>query len=301
VAAFVVTYRRPDLLRAVLIGVAAQSRQPDAVIVLNNDPAGRIRDGLEEEFPGIGIVDLAENGGSAGGFARALHLLQRCGYTWGWLLDDDSVPEPTALEELLAASARLRDAGRHAGILSPMQVSARGPFGGARWRHRIVEIPDRLRRGVEPFEIDLAYWAGMLVHRDVVARVGLPRLEFFRCYADYEYCLRARRVGTEIIAVPMSRVAHHDGLYRRVVRFGRPSVRTGYSPARYYYDARNAVFTAWHTLRSPVAVVFHVIRQCRLAIGDLLYEDQWLRRIGLRLRGTADGLLGRMGRRPEVE
>lgn len=301
VAAFVVTYRRSVLLRANLAALAAQTRTPDAVIVINNDPDDDVRSSLWQEFPDVGLVDLAENVGSAGGFARALYIASRCNFTWAWLLDDDVIPESGALEGLLAASARLQREGRPTAMLAPVQLSSRGPFGGARWRNRIVPIPPALREEDRPVEVDLAYWAGLLVHRTVVSQIGYPRTEFFRCFADYEYCLRARRAGVSIVVVPTSRVAHHDGLHRTVVGLGRTSVRSGYNPARHYYDARNAAYTAWYTMGSPLAVAFQLARQCRLAAGDLLYEDQKLRRLTLRIRGTVEGLRGRLGRREEIE
>src|SRR3989304_8442052 len=82
VAAFVVTYRRPALLRATLSGIAAQTRPPDSVIVMNNDPNDDIREGLGKDFPTAAVVDLTENMGSAGGFARALSLCGRQGAAW---------------------------------------------------------------------------------------------------------------------------------------------------------------------------------------------------------------------------
>lgn len=301
VGAFIVTYRRPEVLRENLAALQAQTRRLDGVVVINNDPGHDVRGVVRRDFPDVEVVDLAENVGSAGGFACALFIANRCHYTWAWLLDDDAIPEPSALDELLRISVRLRQDGRPVNLLAPVQVSPAGTFGGALWRNRVVAVPPAWRTGTEPFKIDLAYWAGLLAHRDVVNAIGFPRSDFFRCYGDYEYCLRARSVGMEIVAVPTSRVAHHEGLSRAVVRWGRRSVRSGYPPSRYYYDARNATFTAWHTMRSPLAVVFQLVRQARLAVGDLFYEDQKLRRVRLRFEGAADGLSGRLGRRPGLE
>lgn len=300
VSAFVVTYRRPVSLRATLAALASQTRRPNSIIVMNNDPKGDVREGLRAEFPGTAVVDLAENVGSAGGFACALHIAWRQGVTWTWLLDDDATPYPDALEQLVRVATALRAAGRPVGLLAPTQISSTGRFGWANWRDRVTAVGPQ-RGDDQPFPIDLAYWAGLLVHRSVIEQVGYPRSEFFRTYADYEYCLRARRAGIEIVAVPASQIAHHEGLSRTVVRLGRRSVRHRYAPSRFYYDARNAAFTAWHTLRSPLAVLFQVIRQCRLAVGDLIYEDQKWRRMALRLQGTMDGLRGRMGRRETIE
>src|SRR3989304_2724814 len=90
VAAFVVTYWRPALLRAPLGGIAAQTRPPDSVIVMNNDPNDDIREGLGKDFPTAAVVDLTENVGSAGGFARALCIAGRRGAAWGWRLGHDA-------------------------------------------------------------------------------------------------------------------------------------------------------------------------------------------------------------------
>jgi rhamnopyranosyl-N-acetylglucosaminyl-diphospho-decaprenol beta-1,3/1,4-galactofuranosyltransferase len=304
VAAFVVTYRRRAELRESLAALLAQTRPVDAVVVINNDARDDVRGQVRQEFGDartLQVIDLAENVGSAGGFAGALFVAGRCGYTWAWLLDDDAIPTPTALEELLKASVEARRNGRPPAMLAPLQFSPGGTFGWARWRDRIVAVPTTQRDGGRPFPIDLAYWAGLLVHTDVVTQIGYPRAEFFRSYADYEYCLRARRAGMEIMAVPSSRVAHHEGLTRTVVRLGRRSVRSAYGPSRYYYDARNSTFTAWHTLGSIRAVLFLLARQLRLTVGDLLYEDEKWRRFACRGRGMIDGLLGRMGRRIDLE
>ncbi|MGH2453011.1 MAG: glycosyltransferase [bacterium] len=301
VAAFVVTYRRPVLLADTLRGVLGQTHPPDAVIVINNDAADDVRARLAGEFPGVEVVDLASNEGSGGGFACALDLAARLGYTWSWLLDDDSIPEPASLEALLGALSHIRSAERPVAMAASTQLSPYGSFGGARWRHRIVVVPPVERSGSAPFSIDVAYWAGLMVHRSVMERIGLPRADFFRCFADYEYCLRVRRAAMEIIAVPASRVAHHNGMYRTVTRLGRTSVRLVYSPSRHYYSTRNEAYTAWRILRNPLAVFFHLTRQARLALGDILHEDQRLRRLRLRALGTLDGLRGRLGQRGDLE
>lgn len=302
VGTFLVTYRRPALLLTSLRGVMAQTRPPDSVIVINNDAEDDVRGRLAPEFPGVGVVDLPANEGSGGGFACALDLATRLGFTWSWLLDDDAVPEPEALEALLGVAARMRGAERVLGIVASTQVSPHGTFGGARWRYRVIPVPATVRTGGEPFSIDVAYWAGLLVHRSVVEQIGLPRADFFRCFADYEYCLRVRRAGMEIVAVPTSRISHHaDGMYRTVTRLGRRSVRLVYEPARHYYAVRNEAYTAWRILRNPLSVFFHLTRQVRLAAGDLLHEEQPIHRLRLRVLGTVDGLRGRLGRRQEIE
>ena len=301
VGAFVVTYRRPELLVQTLRTIRLQTHAVQSVVVLNNDPAADVRTLLREEFPDVTVVDLPDNTGSAGGFAAALRLAAEQGLTWAWLFDDDVVPYPDALAHLLAATRGGEEPAEPLGVLAPTQVSAAAVFGASLWRHRPLQPPAALRNGTRPYPVDVASWAGMLVHRRTVEQVGYPRAEFFRCFADYEFCLRVRAAGLRVFAVPASRVRHEHGAPVVVTRFGRPSVRYQYSPARNYYHVRNAAYTARFILRSPAAMASHVLRTLRLAVGDLIYDDHRGRRLWRRLQGLVDGLRGRLGRREDLE
>jgi rhamnopyranosyl-N-acetylglucosaminyl-diphospho-decaprenol beta-1,3/1,4-galactofuranosyltransferase len=301
VGAFVLTFRRQEPLAETLQGLLAQTRRPETITVLNADETTPLQSALAEAFPAVEVIDLERNPGSAGGFGEALRIGFQRGASWIWLLDDDSVPSSDGLRELLAVAEAEQDERGSLGVLAPLQMSLDRRFGVARWRDRIVNIPQEELRGTAPIDVDVAYWAGLLVHRGVVDRVGYPRAEFFRCFGDYEYCLRARGAGFRVVAVPASRVEHDHGPPNRVVRLGRPSVRLRYPPSRYYYHVRNAGYTMRFVLRSPLAVARHVLTQIRQMVGDLIYSDQKLRRVQMRLLGLVDGLRGRLGRRPDLE
>ncbi len=296
VGIFVVTFRRPRLLAETLRSILAQTRAPDAVVVLNNDPDGDVRAVLAREVPGVSVVDLIDNTGSAGGFAAALRLAYEQGLTWAWLFDDDVLPYPDALQRLLAAYHADGGGPDPVGILAPLQVSPHATFGVSRWKDRALAIPGATAHGTQPYPVDVAYWAGMLVHRHAIEEVGYPRSDFFRCFADYEYCLRVRAAGLRIVAVPSSRVYHDHGSPTVVVRLGRPRLRFNYSPLRNYYHARNAAYTMRFILRSPLAMLYHALHEVRLSIGDLVYADRKAERVWLRRRGLMDGFRGRLGR-----
>jgi len=300
VGAYIVTYRRPRLLVESLRAVVAQSHRLHQIVVVNNDPDTDIPSLLGGDFPGVGVANVHRNVGSSGGFAAALRLAYDAGVTWAWLFDDDVLPYPDALAELLAGYEEVHTAGVPVGILAPLQESPRAVFGVSLWRHRLVP-PPRLQAGDRPYPVDMTYWAGMLVHRRVIERVGFPRSDFFRCFGDYEYCLRARTAGLRVVAVPRSRVRHDPGHPTAVVRWGRRSVRFNWSPSRNYYHVRNAAYTMRFVIHDPLAAVLHTLRQVRLAGGDLLYEDAKLTRVRLRFRGLVDGFGGRLGRREDLE
>ncbi len=299
VGAFVLTFRRPAVLASTLKGVLEQTRRVDQVTVLNCDTAEPLAPALEREFPGVAVIDLEANVGSAGGFSRALRLAYQQGLDWGWLLDDDSVPRPDALVELMRAAEAARTGAGLVGIMAPVQVSPRHVYGVSVWRNRLIRVP--VRRADPPVDVDVAYWAGMLVSRHVLDEIGYPRAEFFRCFGDYEFCLRARRAGFRVVAVPTSHIAHDHGRPNVVIRLGRPSIRLRYPPSRFYYHVRNVAFTTRFVLRSPKAMAWHVILQFRHAAGDLFYADRRWERVRLRFHGLLDGFRGRLGRRADLE
>jgi rhamnopyranosyl-N-acetylglucosaminyl-diphospho-decaprenol beta-1,3/1,4-galactofuranosyltransferase len=301
VGAYIVTYRRSHMLMETLGAVFAQTRPPDVIIVINNDPQTAVETRVHRQFPKAMVRRLARNGGSAGGFDEALRHAQQEGMDWAWMLDDDAVPYPDALAELLGAYDAMGRPRDDVGIMAPVQVSPRGLFGVARWESELVAVGPEMLTASAPFDVDAAYWAGLLVHRRVVETVGHPRSDFFRCFADYEYCLRARGAGLRVVAVPASRIRHNPGTPTQVIRLGRASLRHNYSPARTYYHVRNAAFTMRFVMRSPSAAVRHVGRQVRHALGDLIYDDRKSRRLWLRLLGLVDGFRGRLGYREGLE
>ncbi len=300
VGAFVLTFRRRDSLAETLKGILRQSRHPNAVTVLNCDVSSPMKATLPQAFRGVEVIDLAENLGSGGGYHEALRRAGQRGFTWAWLFDDDSAPEAGALSELLRAASERADS-EPIGMVAPVQVSPRSAYGVSLWRDRLVPLPRELCYGTAPVDVDAAYWAGLLVHRRVLDTIGYPRAEFFRCFADYEYCLRARMAGLRVVAVPTSRILHDTGPPKRIVWFGRPSIRHRYEPSRYYYHVRNAAYTTRFVVRSPRAAFLHTVRQFRHAAGDLVYSDRKLRRLWLRLLALVDGFRGRLGRRLDLE
>src|SRR5947208_16470876 len=61
---------------------------------------------LAGEFPDVEVAALRGNLGATGGFLEAIAAARRTDADWFWLMDDDSIARPTALEELLAAVER---------------------------------------------------------------------------------------------------------------------------------------------------------------------------------------------------
>ena len=109
VAAVIVTYNRKVLLKDCLRAVLAQTRAVDAIYLIDNASTDGTPEMLDAEGflaePRINHCRQGENLGGAGGFARGTELA-RPGHDWLWLMDDDTIPTPTALAALLRVADR---------------------------------------------------------------------------------------------------------------------------------------------------------------------------------------------------
>ncbi len=119
--------------------------------------------------------------------------------TWFWLLEEDVVPEPTALDHLLAPVA-------DSDLLSPVLMASKvvGPDGllhprSAPWprtRGEIVITACQHRL----MSLRLASWGSLLVHRDALAHHGPPREDFRSGADDLEWTARILTRGHGYLA-----------------------------------------------------------------------------------------------------
>lgn len=238
VVAVVVTYNRETLLQECLDGLAAQERRPDAVVVIDNastDASGEVADAHPLAAD---VVHLRRNVGGAGGFAAGIaRALVRHDADWVWLMDDDTVPRPGALGELLRA---LEASPVRLSVLSSRAVWIDGrdhPMNTQRTRLRASaqEKRDAAQAGGRP--IRTASYVSALLNGQDVRRLGLPYADYFIWSDDFEHTGRLLRHGRGL-QVPASVVEH------RTAAFGNAQAGPG---ARFFYDVRNRL---WALLRT---------------------------------------------------
>ncbi|MBD3925224.1 glycosyltransferase family 2 protein [Nocardioides cavernae] len=207
VAVVVVTFNRADLLARLLDGLAAQTRRPDAVIVVDNASSDHTRQVLEArtDLP-LHVTWSEENLGGAGGFHLGVRAAYDAGWDRVWLIDDDVVPAAGCLEALMGVDEDCLIATREdlSGALvekAAVEFDLRNPLAIKPKRSTVDSTyPDRASMP-ELVEVHNVAFEGFMARRSVVEEVGFPDPSFFIFYDDAEYAVRARRAGHRIWAV----------------------------------------------------------------------------------------------------
>ena len=282
VCAVVVTYNRRDLLEECLAALAAQTVAPDEVLVIDNASTDGTQQLVRERYADqVQLVELPTNEGGAGGFHEGLARGHAAGHEWIWLMDDDTLPTPTALQELLEAPERA-GMGELPALLSSKVVWTDGAL-------HPMNMPGFEREDV-PFVVASAQqhllplrtatFVSLLLHRGVVDRHGLPLKRYFLWSDDIEYTARILRDEPGYL-VPASVTVH--------------KTKTAYtaissSGDRFYFHARNTLYMlrspGWR-LREKPGIVFGYV----LSIVEYLQVNGFAAQpVKTVLRGIRDGL-----------
>jgi hypothetical protein len=174
---------------------------------------------------------MHENTGGSGGFYEGVKRGYERGYDWLWLMDDDTIPTETALENLINKTIIL-DVNKIGFLCSKVLWTDGNPH--------IMNIPavKPLVNGI-PFNIyeekgvllvESASFVSLLVRRNIIKTVGLPIREFFIWADDVEYTLRITKNGFAGLYANDSIVVH--------------KTKSNYSSSgvydwRFYYNVRN--------------------------------------------------------------
>jgi GT2 family glycosyltransferase len=126
--ALVITYNRRELLMRNLAALKAQTHPLRSIVVIDNGSTDDTRDAIKAlNDPLIDHVRLDPNIGPARGFHHGIdYVFAKRRMPWVWIMDDDVIPAPTALAELVAAFHKNFKAPEDVGFLVSQSVDAEG-------------------------------------------------------------------------------------------------------------------------------------------------------------------------------
>jgi hypothetical protein len=190
------TYNRARYLRDCLRSVQAQSRPPDEIIVVDDGSTDDTEATVRSEAPAAIYLRQA----NAGKSTALNHALEHATGTHVWIMDDDDIACPDALQTLAGLLEGDPDAdfayGRHVRFAEDPDGGERTFLGTGYWRD--CEPSELLVATLQDF---FAHQPGMLVSRDLYRKVGTFDTELKRSQ-DYKMMIALARHGR---GVPTSR------------------------------------------------------------------------------------------------
>ena len=281
IVAVVVTYNRKALLLQCLEHLRRQSVPGLDILVVDNASTDGTGEALAP-MAGQGALlyeNTGRNLGGAGGFQYGLRRVAQLGYDYAWIMDDDSMPTPTALEALLSAAG---DLGKY-GWLSSKVLWTDGTLCRMNIQ-RDLNMGNLTDFSATHIPSGAATFVSLLLPVPVARELGLPIGQFFIWADDLEYTRRISRkypcyVVTDSIVIHACETNNGGSISTDVPeRIGR--YRYAYRNEVYVYRREGLRGIVRLLLRTPL----HILRVL------LKSNDRKLERIGVILGGTLRGI-----------
>jgi len=206
IAAVVVTYNRLELLKECINSLRNQTREPDEIIIVNNNST----DGTEEWL--INQSDLTvitqENSGSAGGQYTGIKTAYDKGYDWIWCIDTDVIPDLNSLQMLIISDVSNN---LSVGFLSSVIFYIDGRLCSINIPYLPIE-----KRIVESFiecdnlEIISSSFGSVLFRKNILDKVGFPDKRYFIWGDDVDFTFRIIENGFKGFLIKKSRAIHYS-------------------------------------------------------------------------------------------
>lgn len=237
IAAIIVTRNRLQLLQESVAAIRTQSRSVDELIIIDNDSDDGTREWLDEQ-PDLTVIHQGNLGG-AGGFYRGIKEGYARGHDWFWCMDDDTIPQPEALQCLSAAPQFTDPCTGYLGSVVQwtdgsvhkmnMWLSQPGGPRSVDWYSSVLH--DKCVPSLT------SSFVSILISRHAVAKVGLPLKEMFIWSDDAEYTYRISKHFSNFLVL--------DSLVVHKTPVNKDSSFKSITPSEYFklsYGLRNEIF-----------------------------------------------------------
>ena len=272
----------------------ARAGAPGVLVVDNASASGDIRPAVAQ-YPGEATYRrMKENVGFGRANNAGLRLLMRREVARVWVLNNDTLVTPGALEALEQAL----DDHPKAALATPRTVYADAPdvlwYGGGfvDWSRGTARTPGYNGSATAPLALEarpVAFASGcaMLLRMDALRAVGGFDPRYFMYEEDVELSLRLVRAGYTLRYVPDALIHHRVGGSQRSQRTGVDAMSAERSAFLAYHQTRNQVLTAArHARGADVGRFLWGFASRRLALMATAPAPRW----GLLLRAVLRGL-----------
>ena len=246
IIAVVVTRNRMELLKGAIAHLLSQTIELKRIIIVDNASTDGTTEFLKKEVtePVFDIVYNTTNEGGAGGFYTGIKKAYETGCDAVWIMDDDTYPTETALEDLVKDYKYLQKSGSKVGFITSNALFKDGKPCLMNVSNPVFLWNEHIKHGL--VRVKHCSFVSMFIPTNVIADVGLPIKEFFIWGDDGEYSTRITECYEGYMS-GNSTVYHMMNENIGVDIFTTPADRIN----RFYYFYRNWMFTNVH--RGPDA------------------------------------------------
>jgi|SRR5690606_23536262 len=213
----------------------------------------------------IALIDLEENTGSANGFCEGIEYACDSGAEYLWLLDDDNKPQRESLKALKDEWARLinENTNDSLALLSyrndrkiyseainednpRLMLGTNNSFLGFNLFDKVKSLfiktkPNKIinrDKGI----VAVAPYGGLFFHRSLIAKIGLPDVNYYLYGDDYDFTYRITKNKGKIFLVKNSEIVDLEKSFHLVKgnRFNTRYFNTD-SKNRIFYSVRNGI------------------------------------------------------------
>jgi rhamnosyltransferase len=232
---------------------------------------------------GVAVIRNQTNLGIATALNQGARFAREKGYAWCLLFDQDTTPSSCMRQRLAEVYAKFPRKNR----LAVLGSNYRGAGSGE------TTVPDSELW----IERKTVITSGSLVSLAALERIGPFRDEFFMDCVDFDFCLRARSMGFEVVEAIESVMEHFIGAPTKHRLLWSQRNVFNHSPFRWYYKTRNNMVLCGEYLRKdPAWVIRAVCARILESLLMLLFEKSRLPKVKYMTAGLRDGVVGRLGK-----
>jgi rhamnosyltransferase len=250
VLAHIHTFNDADIIDQTIAAVLRQTRPIDGLLIVDNASTDGMLD--RPSIKHATVLRHPENRGTSGAVHSGLSFAMEHDYDWVWLFDADSIPEPDALEKLLALYGDWPpDLQAETAFLACLYYNVQdgvpqiaGIFTQAGFAPAALEAEKRF------YPCHVCIWSGCLYRLAAVRHIGLPNADYVLDWGEGEYGYRVMQAGYKgficLDAVLRHNIRGYTSLRTaKIIKLGPASWSVvELAPIRCYYYCRNPVYFA---------------------------------------------------------
>lgn len=217
------------------------------VIVVDNCSSDDSVETIRNKYPGVILIENSKNLGFTGGNNVGMKHAMGLGADYVWLLNNDTVVEPTALAELVDKAESSENIGMISPVVHCYLDKGLQQFIGSyvNWRNVQILYPDRefkIEDGFRYSGANVCLWGtALLIKKTTIEAIGYLESEYFAYWEDTEYSLRAIRYGLQNAMCYEAKIFHKTPIDYSSQPKGRHY---------YYFMLRNRLFLGKSYLNS---------------------------------------------------